>query len=254
MADYEDRQKQLITACDRLIGRRSRGEIWRDMVALTACTIANSVPTAPHRQERERDYLDIARKYSAEQLKAISQIIGDLWQWMDESVERDDYRDYLGDTFMKLNLGNEFGGQFFTPFHICAMMAKINSLDSVHIDIEKNGYATVTDPACGAGATLIAMAQRCRREGIDDQRNVLFIGQDIDAATAQMCYIQLSMLGCAGYVHIGNTLRAPMTADVLFGDVTSETWYTPMFFSAEWAARRALIRMKQFGRKEFHLA
>ena len=58
--------------------------------------------------------------------------------------------------------------------------------------------------------------------------------------TGLMCYIQLSLLGCAGYVHIGNTLTDPMTGSILFGDGKSSTWYTPMYFSDAWRIRRAL--------------
>ena len=49
-----------------------------------------------------------------------------------------------------------------------------------------------------------------------------------------MGYIQLSLLGAAGYVKIGNSLTDPMTA----GDDSKNYWYTPMYFSDVWRYRR----------------
>ena len=46
-----------------------------------------------------------------------------------------------------------------------------------------------------------------------------------------MCYIQLSLLGCAGYVVVGDTLSNPIEGDVLFPDEKEgqEFWYTPFW-------------------------
>ena len=72
----------------------------------------------------------------------------------------------------------------------------------------------------------------------------LFVAQDVDTTVALMCYIQLSLLGCAGYVVIGNTLTEPQTGNVLFGEESSRCWYTPMFFHAAWETRRAIAMAK----------
>ena len=55
-----------------------------------------------------------------------------------------------------------------------------------------------------------------------------------------MCYVQLSLLGCAGYVRIGNTLTDPMTGSVLHGSNNDRnTWYMPMYFHERWCMLRA---------------
>ena len=46
--------------------------------------------------------------------------------------------------------------------------------------------------------------------------------------------IQLSLIGAAGYVKIGNSLTDPMTKD----DGAKNYWYTPMYFSDVWHWRR----------------
>lgn len=71
---------------------------------------------------------------------------------------------------------------------------------------------------------------------VDWQNQVLFTGQDISEVAAQMAYIQLSLLGCAGYVKVGNSLTAPVCQD----DSLEDYWFTPMYFSAVWQARRLL--------------
>ena len=66
------------------------------------------------------------------------------------------------------------------------------------------------------------------------QNHVLVTAQDIDYTTALMCYIQLSLLGMAGYVKIGNSLTEPMSTN----DATDNYWFTPMYFSDVWVFRR----------------
>ena len=52
----------------------------------------------------------------------------------------------------------------------------------------------MNDSACGAGAMLIAFANAAKQYGINYQKQVLFVAQDIDHTAAMMCYIQLSLL------------------------------------------------------------
>ena len=98
------------------------------------------------------------------------------------------------------------------------------------------------DPACGAGALLIAFANLCRRKNICYHDKVLFVAQDIDLIAGLMCYIQLSFLGCAGYVVIGNTITEPSTAydrrGLLPAGPQSRIWYTPFFSTDIWFLRR----------------
>ena len=71
------------------------------------------------------------------------------------ALEKNPEQDFLGSIFMALNLGNDSGGQFFTPYDVCRMMAEI-TCDNVLPTIEAKGYISINDCACGAGATLIA--------------------------------------------------------------------------------------------------
>ena len=140
---------------------------------------------------------------------------------------------------MELDLGSRNRGQFFTPYDVCKLMSEINLL-GLEDDINRLGYHSINDPTCWAGATLIASANVARRilskKGKNFQNYILFTGQDIDETVGLMCYLQLSLLGCAGYVKIANTLTDPMRKN----DDINKYWYTPMYFSDVWRIRRAL--------------
>ena len=108
--------------------------------------------------------------------------------------------------------------------------------------IAKKGYASTLDPCCGAGCMLLAAA--AAYDAIHKDRSyrqdMLFVGQDLDQVVALMCYIQLSILGCTGYVAIGNSLTNPLGGTELFPTIGDggELWYTPMWYSPIWQLRR----------------
>lgn len=77
------------------------------------------------------------------------------------------------------------------------------------------------------------------------QNHILVSGQDIDETVALMCYIQLSLLGVAAYIKVGNALTEPMATD----DPFENYWFTPMYFSDVWAMRRAVHQMDRLLQK-----
>ena len=88
---------------------------------------------------------------------------------------------------------------------------------------------------------LVAFANECTRQKVNYQTSVLFVAQDIDFTVGLMCYIQLSLLGCAGYVVIGDSLVHPSTAYDRRGLIPRDegnVWYTPMYFRDVWHWRR----------------
>ena len=112
---------------------------------------------------------------------------------------------------------------------------------------------TATDPACGAGALLIAFANECRRKSINYQTSVLFVAQDIDFLAGCMCYIQLSLMGCAGYVVIDDSIKNPALCydkNGLIPKDESNVWYTPMYFRDIWELR-GLFAQQNLMTKEY---
>lgn len=123
-------------------------------------------------------------------------------------------------------------------------MAEITFDPKLHPDME--GFISVSDPACGAGATLLAFLNVCKRRNICYQNKVLVIAQDIDFIVGLMCYIQCSFMGCAGYVVIGDTLVNPATAydsrGLLPAGPQNRIWYMPLFSTDVWYMRRQIAQ------------
>lgn len=119
--------------------------------------------------------------------------------------------------------------------------------------LTKQPWISVNDPAVGAGALLIAFAQECLQQKVNYQTDVIFVGQDVDRTAAMMCFVQLSLLGCAGYVIVGDSLLNPAVGPSVLLPVPQagqEIWYTPLFFSDTWQLRVAIERIKLLGVSE----
>ena len=207
-------QKNIVKLLDGLCGRYSRWEVWQDFIIMSAISIAN-VLGGPHREAREREYMEHASRYSSKELEVFAQMLAEVAMEM----EREPDQDLLGELFMALGLSNEWKGQFFTPYSVCRAMSGMTYGDDLKARIEQRGWVAVNDPACGAGALLIAFANECRRPGndINFQTSVLFVAQDIDFLAGMMCYIQLSLMGCPGYVVIDDSISHPITGLTLMG-------------------------------------
>lgn len=56
-------QKNIVKLLDGLCGHYSRWEVWQDFIIMSAISIAN-VLSGPHREAREREYMEHASRYS----------------------------------------------------------------------------------------------------------------------------------------------------------------------------------------------
>lgn len=231
-----DPQKAFLDAFKKLTNRHRAWDAWRDFITMFACSLSNPVDKE-HYDEREALYLRTIRKYNKQEQELFPELAAQTVLALEKNPEQD----FLGSIFMSLNLGNESNGQFFTPYHVCELMAEVTMDDTVQ-KVEQDGYISVNDPCCGARATLIAAIHAARKRlekaNINYQNHVLVIAQDIDMTVALMCYIQLSLLGVAGYVKIGNSLTEPITDK----DSNENYWFTPMYFSPVWTMRRLFGR------------
>ncbi|MFR4723724.1 MAG: N-6 DNA methylase [Faecalibacterium sp.] len=165
-------------------------EVWQDFVTMYACAISNAVDKS-HFEKREELYLKRIQKYNKKEQEIFPQLAAEVVLALEKNPEQD----FLGSIFMALNLGNDSGGQFFTPYDVCRMMAEM-TCDNVLPTIEAKGYISINDCACGAGATLIAgvhaAAKQISKAGLNWQNHILVTAQDVDYTVAYMCYIQLS--------------------------------------------------------------
>lgn len=242
--DWEDK---FLKSFQKLTYRHRAWDVWRDYILLHACSISNVLDKENYDQ-REKRYLKIIHQYSKEEQAIFPELAAYTTMALDQNLEQD----FLGKMFMRLDLGNRSMGQFFTPYHVCELMAEVVVSGALE-KIEQHGYISINDPCCGAGATLIAGVQAIRKKlekcepPMNYQNHVLVIAQDIDEIVALMCYVQLSLLGVAGYIKVGNSIVDPMTV----GDKTDKYWFTPMYFSEVWQMRRTIQNFKDlYERKE----
>lgn len=231
----------------QLLSPRSRPiDIWRDFIVMSACAMSNTVDKS-HYDEREKRYLETINKYEKSQQHIFPELYADVVMALDENPEQD----FLGRMFMDLHLDYEELKQIFTPYHVCQLMADITMGDLVQ-QVEEQGYVSINDCCCGAGANLIAAINSARHmledAGLNFQNHILVIGQDIEELVALMCYIQISLLGVAGYIKVGNALTEPMTSD----DSMENYWFTPMYFSDVWHTRRMIHKFTELFKEVKH--
>lgn len=234
-------QSYIVKLLNGMTGRYSLWEIWQDFITMAAVSISNALQN-PHSAEREEIYKRCASKYSVQELTTFAELFAEITQSMEENPDQD----LLGELFMALGLGNEWAGQFFTPYSVCRAMAAMTIDENIKERIAKQDWVSVSDPACGAGALLIAYANECKAHNVNYQTTVLFVAQDIDMVAGLMCYIQLSLLGCPGYVVIQNTLTNPTTSRDSRGLLPHDNhniWYTPFYNLPIWQGRRFASQM-----------
>lgn len=101
------------------------------------------------------------------------------------------------------------------------------------------------------GTIGLSKENKVCRAGQDWSSQALFVAQDIDRTAALMCYLQLSLLGCAGYVVIAGSLRYPVTGSQLRPTPAPEQdiWYTPtLYLSPVWGYRMLWERIESVQR------
>lgn len=236
-----DKEKEFLKLFDQLTYLRSGWQVWEDLMTVMACSICNVVDRrkAPF-ERREKQYERSIKALGGVDIPA--QMLGIITMALEENPNQD----FLGKLYMNLNLGSHWHGQFFTPYHVCELMAKMQIGDGCQAELESKGYLSVGDMCVGAGAMLIAAAEAFRECNVNYQTSALFVGQDIDPVVAKIAYIQLSLLGCPGYITIGDSLMNPQTGHALFPKENEgqELWIMPMFMHQIWEMRLTAMLMR----------
>lgn len=204
-----DQAKKIGETIRRFSGRYSPHSVFSDWIQCCALSIANTV--APVHgdiwQEREDSYVNTMKKYELEERVAFS----DMFWLLTESMETE-ISDTLGEIYMTLEMGSNVTGQFFTPFHLSELIAKMAIPESIQSNPDE--VTTLNEPACGSGGMIIAMAKGMQDRGINYQKRLRVVAQDIDWRCVHMCYVQLSLLGIRGLVVQGSTLQDPYVPGV----------------------------------------
>jgi hypothetical protein len=198
-------------------------DVFGDFVEMAALAVRNAFERlGAGFDEREQRYLRIAGKYRADELERFSHAFAALVEAMEMKPG-----DVLGSLFGEMELGNSARGQFFTPYELCRLMASMTIDDTLRAEIDRKGFITVQEPACGAGAMLIALATQLQDQGINYQQCIHVTATDIDARAVHMTYLQLSLLHVPALVILGNTLSLEVR----------ELWPTPAHIIGLWDHR-----------------
>ena len=196
-----DRKKEIIKLIRRISGKYSEYEVFTDWIRCGALGISNSITFFRGKvwQDREQMYLDTMRKYTPEEQKMLSEMMGLLALALE-----DEMTDILGQIYMETGMGSKAAGQFFTPFHLSLVCAELALQEP-----DKDGIYTVNEPSSGGGGMIIAAAATLKSNGINFQRKMRVVAQDLDWKGVYMCYLQLSLLGINAVCVQGNTLTEP---------------------------------------------
>ena len=92
---------------------------------------------------------------------------------------------------------------------------------------------TLNEPACGAGAMVIAFADAMLDAKLNPQTQLHATCQDVDPRGVHMCYLQLSLMHIPATVILGNSLSVECR----------EVWHTPAHILGGWDWR---LRARDF--------
>ena len=155
--------------------------------------------------------------------------LGRLFNLYLQAVEELPFRDILGTLFMRLDLKSVQAGQFFSPFCIAEMMARMTfDRDAFELTIRERGTVSVNDPAVGSGVMLLAYAKVVHDAfGRDGTNRLRLYGTDIDIRCVNMCRIQLRMNGLDGMGRMAALIAHAGTLDTVGAVLDTEAESIP---------------------------
>lgn len=197
-----------------------RWEVFSDFLSLAASELDMARIRTPESIEHCRK---ICARYGASDIANMQEMFCMMVCALEAKLH-----DFLGAIFMELELGDSFRGQYFTPYSVQCLMARM-LMPGVRDTIRREGIATVSDPACGAAGMLIAYAECLLEADINPSMHMFGSCIDIDPVAADMAFIQLSLLGIAAEVVTGNTLTMQFR----------RVRYTPVYYLNDFEKRLA---------------
>ncbi|MEO9930126.1 N-6 DNA methylase [Rhodopirellula bahusiensis] len=162
-----------------------RGRVFSDFLTVARCALAGQTMEDEYHETIQKGYTD------GEPGGRGIDILKTAFHLMIGAME-DTGQDVLGDVFQGAITYGE-NGQFFTPDSVCNLMANL----AVPAD-RTDEPRTITDPACGSGRQLLAVAKH--------QPHWDFTGRDVDHRCVQMTAINMGLNGLRGWAAWQNTL------------------------------------------------
>lgn len=194
--------RDFIELVDKMAGSRRHAEIFEDFLELSFCAVAKkAMPAGAEADAIEARYMVIASKREGKYLEDVARLLAIT------AVAHADGQggDFLGVVSGELGALNTYVGQFFTPYELSKTMAMM-TLAGVGEFIDKNGFVTLQEPACGAGGMVLACADVLRSMNFDPSLQMYAVAVDVSATAVKMAYLQLALSGIPATIVHGNTL------------------------------------------------
>ena len=177
---------------ERLAHGHDTYRVFSAFVRFAACALAA--------QTREAEYLDEVKHWQKPELELFAEALGALVGEM----ESQPFTDLIGGYYMEFALsskGQQWNGEYHTPKPICDMMARMMLGDMESMPAE--GPITVCEPACGAGAMILAVGEACSPEV---RRRLRVTAIDINRTACDMAFINTTLWGIPTRIIHGNSL------------------------------------------------
>lgn len=176
-------------------------EAFKDWVSMCSCALSMGT--------REEEYLQTIKRYKKPEIE----LLANLFRVFVEGYENLEFEDVLGPIHMELGSASAKAakGEFYTPWPLCVMMAKMTLGDLR--DIPADRPVTIAEPASGAGAMILAAAQHFHYSG-HSVLNMLVEATDVSFLGTRMCHVQLSLWGIPAKVIHGNTLSGEVWGEL----------------------------------------
>lgn len=201
IGEMMNRKKDIIKIIKSIAGKYSEYEVFSDWIRCSALAINNSCSMIHDKiwHEREKTYIETMNKYSLEEQQKLCEMFFMLWETFEDYTS-----DVLGEIYMEAGMGSKAAGQFFTPFHLSELCARLGDIEP-----DERGIYKLNEPSCGGGGMIIAFAKVLKDKGINYQQCMDVVAQDLDWKGVYMTYLQCSIMGIRATVVQGNTLQQP---------------------------------------------
>lgn len=231
MMSIEDARRQFVSVFRNTARNLRRWEVFSDFITLAASELDMARIRTPENIERSRE---ICAKYSESDINNMHALFGLMICALEAK-----FHDFLGAIFMELELGDDRNGQYFTPYNVQSLLARLLMPDFDET-IRREGFVTVSDPASGAAGMIVAYAEVLLEAGYNPSEQMFGSCIDIDPIAADMAFIQLSLLGIPAEVVTGNALTMQL----------NRVRYTPVYYINNFDKRleeqRRITAMRKF--------
>ena len=177
---------------ERISRRHDTRRVFDAFVRFAACALAAFT--------REPEYVEEAKRWKREDLDLFAEAFAALAGEMESKP----FEDGLGGYYMEFAVsskGQQHGGEFHTPKHVCQMMARMmmGGLESMPAE----GPITICEPACGAGAMILSIGEACPPEA---RRRLRVTAIDINRTACDMAFVNTTLWGIPTRVIHGDSL------------------------------------------------